>query len=148
MNPTTSPSPFVPAKKFKDGRYYWVLRRAHTADNQVITQPHWEPMLWDTAAGKFFTRGESCGRTPAELDKIGELIEQWRPKRVTRKGWAPTAINRKTRRAEVIYDVVLNSAKEATKHGSGIPVPVEISWSAEDQKIANAFARDLSPKPQ
>jgi hypothetical protein len=133
----------MPAKKYKDGSYYWVLRRSHVADNQVLHAPHWEPMLWDAASGTFMTRGEPHGRKPEELASIGKIIPR-RENRVTRKGWAPTAINRRTRKAEVVYDVVLNSAKEATKHGSGLPISVEISWAAEDQNIANAFARDLS----
>lgn len=137
----------MPAKKFKDGSYYWVLRRSHVADNQVLHAPHWEPMLWDAASGKFMTRGEPHGRKPEELASIGEIITR-REKRVTRKAWVPTAINRNSRKAEIIYDCILNSAKVAAHGGTGIPIPVEISWSVKDQNIVNAFARDLSPKPQ
>lgn len=135
----------MPVKKFKDGAYYWVLRRSHVADNQVLHAPHWEPMLWDAERGAFRLRAEAICRKPEELASIGEIIER-RGKRFTRKAWVPTAVNRATRKAEPIYDVVLLSMKEAAHGGTGVPIPVEVSWSAEDQNIANAFARTFSPR--
>lgn len=132
----------MPAKKLRDGSYYWVRRQPITADNGTSVYPRWEPMLWDT--GRFRTRGgPEAGIARDDLAEIGEIIER-RPRRITRKGYIPTVINKKSRRAEPVYDSVHNSAKAATRAGTGLPIPVEISWAAEDQGVANAFARTVS----
>jgi hypothetical protein len=130
-------------KKFKDGAYYWVRRRSHIAGDQVLHAPNWEPMLWDAASGKFMTRGDPHGRAPEELANIGEIIAR-RPKRTTRKGWIPTEINRKARRAEPVYDNICNSAKVAAAAGTGLPLQVEVSWDNADFNLANGFARSCS----
>lgn len=130
------------AKNLKDGQYYWVKRKPFDRDG-ISVHPRWEPMLWEAATVSFHTRGDRNGYELGDLAAVGEIIER-RPRRVTRKGYIPTMLNKKSRRAEPVYDSVHNSAKAATRAGTGLPIPVEISWAAEDQGVANAFARTVS----
>lgn len=134
----------MPAKKLKDGSYYWVRRQPTTADNGTSVYHRWEPMLWDT--GRFRTRdGPEAGIDRDDLAEIGEVIER-RPRRTTRKGWISTDINRKTRKADPLYDTLRNSMKSAACAGTGLPIPVEVSWDNADFNFANGFARSCSPK--
>lgn len=137
-------------KNFKDGSYYWVRRHSSTSGdrgNPTVHVPHWEPMLWDAEKQAFYQAGSNCGHRLTALAAIGEIIAR-REKRVTRKGWIPVRFSRTARKAELVYDDIHLSRKNATRVGHGVPIPCEISWAHQDQLDTDKFARALSPKPQ
>lgn len=134
------------AKNLKDQSYYWVRREPSSGESGAATYPNWEPMLWDAATAHFHCRGDRTAYAPEDLVGIGEIIER-RPRRVTRKGYVATTIDFENKRANPAYDEVFNSLRSAAKAGTGLPIPVEISWAAEDAALATAFAKSLKTPP-
>lgn len=129
-------------KNLKDGAYYWVRQQPTTEPSGHSKYPHWEPMLW--SQGRFWHRGlppNGPGIAKEDLADIGEILER-RRKRTTRKGYIATIIDRAGRKADPVYDVIHNSSKAATRAGTGLPVPVEVSWENADFSFANGFARN------
>lgn len=135
-------------RKLRENSYYWVRQHAVTEPNGRAVHPHWEPMLW--SEGQFWHRGlpdDGPGIALEDLAAVGERIER-RCKRTTRKGFIATIIDRLGRKADPVYDVIHNSSKAAMKAGTGLPVPVEVSWGNADFNLANGFARNCVPRQE
>ena len=126
----------MPRKKFIDKQYYWV-RRARTGDSY----PNWEPMLWDAAPGRFFTRGDTAGCLPASLVDIGEAIERRLP-RAKKRMWAATDFDRRKLKVSAVGGTFAKMS-EARQMGNGPPIRVEVSWS---RHALNALSADERKK--
>ena len=127
--------------KYQHGHYYWVRRRPNMDGEGKTTIPNWEPMLWDSETEHFHARCDTKAYAPEDLGKVGELIGNGPVKRITRKLWMPTTNNHVTGKAEGWHEELCRTKRMALSCDDGPPIRVEVSWSREDQVIANSKVR-------